>query len=128
MVLPPQGFGCRHVDELAELVFRQNRDDRGLLCNQLFGTHQLLAFFAVGSAEAFGAHDKDRGLRRHVVSGFAAVLADERARVAAAERTEFSGEDDDVSGETLTWLVRQCVQSASAAVRESRSKDAAERP
>jgi len=48
------------------------------------------------------------------------VLADERARVAAAELTEFSGEDDDVSCETLVRLIRrQCVQSASAAVRES---------
>ncbi len=86
---------------------------------QLLGAHQLLALLALAeSAESLGSDDEHRRLRRHVVGGLAAMLGDERARIAAAEGTEFSGEDDELSCETWAWLVRrQCVQSASAAVR-----------
>ena len=129
VILPPQRLGGGHVDQAAELIFSEDRDERDVLRDQFFSAHQLLALVAIGRpAEPLGSDDEHRRLRRHVVGGLAAVLDDDRARIATAERTEFSGEDDDVSGETLTWLVQQCVQSASAAVRESRSKDAAERP
>src|SRR5829696_6313902 len=87
-----------------------------MVTKALFGAYELLALVAVGPAEAFVADDEHRRLRGHVVSGVTAMLDDERTRIAAAERAEFSGEDDDVPCDRL--VRRHCVQSASAAVRK----------
>jgi hypothetical protein len=49
--------------------------------------------------KSFGAHDKHRRLRIHVVGGRAAEARDEGAGIPSAERAEFSGKDNELAGE-----------------------------
>ena len=131
VILLLQRFRGRHVHQTAELILGDDGDERGVLRVQLLGARELLALLAVaGPTESLGADDQHRRPGRDVVGGLAAMLDDERTRIAAAEGAEFSGEDDELSCELRALPVgRQCVQSASAAVRgESKDKMRQNRP
>ena len=99
LVLLLQRLGRLHARELAELVFAQDPNLPGLLGVELFGLPEFLA--AIDRAEPRVADDKHRRLRVEVFGSRAAELRHERERVLAAERTQFSSEDDKVSPERL---------------------------
>src|SRR5262249_40789368 len=94
VVLPLQRFGRWYAGEQTELLFAHNRN------LQLFGPFQLLALVVLGGRpETFGADDDHRRLRVDFVRGRAAKPRHQRARVLAAKRTQFSGENDELTGE-----------------------------
>ena len=95
VVLPLQRLRRRHLGNPAELLFRYDPD------LQILGTFQLVAFFVRRRNESFRAHDDQCRLCIDLVAGGAAEAGHERARVAAAERAEFAGEDDELSRERL---------------------------
>ena len=68
--------------------------------------------------ESFGANHQHRRLRVDVVGCGAAETRHERARVLAAERAEFSGEDNELSRECLVFgqVRRGSGQTASASI------------
>jgi len=101
LILLLQRVGRLHAGEPAEVVLGQNPDPFRFarLGVELLGFPELLA--PVDRSEPLGADDEHRRLRVDVVGSGAAELRDERERVLAAERAQFSGEDDKVSCERL---------------------------
>ena len=69
--------------------------------------------------ESFRADDQHRRLRVDIVGGRAAETEDERARILASERAEFSGKYDELSQEgRAARVTRGCGQTASQADAE----------
>ena len=98
VVLLPQRLRGRHADQPAELVFRDDPDRRAFR-TQLFGALELVALRRFGrGAKPFGADDEHRRPCIYIVGGLTAEASDERTGVPPAERTEFSGKDDELAG------------------------------
>ncbi len=103
VILPFQRVHGRHPGQAAEVLFGEDADhlSGNRLRVQLLGAFELIAFLFGRRTETLVADDEHRGPRVDVVGGGAAEARDERARVFAAERAEFSCENDELSRE---WL------------------------
>ncbi len=111
VVLPLERVGRGDAGETAEVFLRQNPNRRRAAARlrvQLFGPFELVRFLALGRrTESFGADHQHRRLRVDVVGRRAAEPRHERARLFAAERAEFSCEDDELTFEWAAWTVRR---------------------
>ncbi|HYM21697.1 MAG TPA: hypothetical protein VEU08_00745 [Vicinamibacterales bacterium] len=102
VILPLQRLGSRDTGEGAELLLAENADV------QFFGPLQLVGLFffggVIGGTETFSANHDHRRPRIHFVSRGSAEARDQFPRIAAAERAEFSSEDDGLSRERVQTI------------------------
>src|SRR5262249_17477821 len=100
MVLTLDRVRRRDAGDATERVFGQDLDLVALLRVQFLGPPQLVALRL--ARKPFLADDEHRRLRADFFGRRSAETGDERARILAAERTELSSENDEVTREGLT--------------------------
>ena len=98
VILLPQGLRRGDTGEPAERTLGQNLNLIPSQRVQFFGTFEFVALRVGARSESLIADDQHRRAGVHVVGARATEARDERTGVLTSERTQFSGEDHDLSG------------------------------